>query len=62
MKSLFPRDKRGQGLGYRLEDGKSRSKVIKRDGVVESESSGVFEEKYSETLNNVENMQGCVGD
>lgn len=62
MKSLFPRDKRGQGLGYRLEDGKSRSKVIKMDGVLDSESSGVIEEHYSEALSTVENMQGYAGE
>lgn len=58
MKSSFPRDKRGQGLAYRLEDGKSRSKVIKMDGVLESESSSIIEEQYSKALSTVENMQG----
>lgn len=54
MKCMFPRDKRGQGLAYRLEDGKSRSKVIKMDGVLESESSGVKVENI-EVLNTEEN-------
>lgn len=62
MKCLFPRDKRGQGLAYRLEDGKNRSKVIKMDGALECESASVIEEKYSRSLSTVENVQGCVGD
>lgn len=60
MKSLFPRDKRGQGLAYRLEEGKNRSKVIKMDGALECESSGVIEEKNSEALSPTENLQGSV--
>ncbi|KAG7159085.1 tRNA (guanine(10)-N2)-methyltransferase homolog [Homarus americanus] len=38
MKSRFPRDKRGQGLGYRLLEAQNNAKIIKMDDVPESET------------------------
>lgn len=38
IKSRFPRDKRGQGLGYRLTDVRNEVKVIKMNDTLECET------------------------
>ncbi|KAG0714861.1 tRNA (guanine(10)-N2)-methyltransferase [Chionoecetes opilio] len=56
MKSLFPRDKRGQGLGYRLEERINKSKPIKTEGTQEHKSSEVMK-RNSETADEERDVQ-----
>ena len=53
MKSQFPRDKRGQGLGYRLEESRNKVKVFKVDETLECTSSDVIKERNFETASTV---------
>ncbi|KAK4307794.1 hypothetical protein Pmani_020463 [Petrolisthes manimaculis] len=39
IKSQFPRDKRGQGLGYRLEEAKNQTKMVRMDVAAKCEDS-----------------------
>nr|XP_045594401.1 tRNA (guanine(10)-N2)-methyltransferase homolog isoform X1 [Procambarus clarkii]XP_045594402.1 tRNA (guanine(10)-N2)-methyltransferase homolog isoform X1 [Procambarus clarkii]XP_045594403.1 tRNA (guanine(10)-N2)-methyltransferase homolog isoform X1 [Procambarus clarkii] len=51
MKSRFPRDKRGQGLGYRLTEGKDKAKVIKMEEAPHCHSTHI---KHEAPINNGE--------
>lgn len=45
LKSMFPRDKRGQGLAYRLGENKNKTKVLKMEATSECSSGNATEDR-----------------
>ncbi|KAK8374673.1 hypothetical protein O3P69_011700 [Scylla paramamosain] len=57
LKSMFPRDKRGQGLAYRLGEHKNKTKVIKMEAASECNTGNVTEGRNLGTASTLRDEQ-----